>query len=185
MVCKSRLLMLRCTGDKSLTQGPSAPLATRPTRRRVPIAIVDSSSSTQNYSSHIGDERRHSVNHSCAPALRRDTSHRPRIADVHEAETIHTSDPQRPTGGIFRHNGNHTIFNAEATVRSVSGRESATSNDATAASPILSSLTPPQRQQDGSLSTVSLRITLFALTRGWYSRRTASERWKLLLVRSH
>ncbi len=98
-----------------------------------------------------------------------------------------SSKPRLAGGGIFRRNGQHTIFNSTSDSQEEQGikpetsvaKEKYTTNSAAAPSACddnFQALPVP----NNSLTTIS--ITLFDLSRRWESLKTSRDRWTLLAV---
>ncbi len=157
---------------------PSSILSIPPKRRRIPITVVDSvpASLPSSYSTHSTNIAEAQSFPSKSTSSRNDSTSTLTFKEAKVARDAHLS---KPGGGIFRSNGNHTIFNT-------------ISKNSRPPSPVQSP--KPLVERDGLLSfdqpispkeaspKISTPLSLFAFIRTWNYLTSLDERWSFLCV---
>ncbi|KAF7799369.1 hypothetical protein EIP86_010601 [Pleurotus ostreatoroseus] len=150
-----------------------------PKRRRVPITIIDPSSPE---TARVSDANRSEVSITSVPEANNgvsklNTVSKPR--SFQEAKQTRTADSRVAGGGIFRPNGQHTVFKLDSTQSPSQDGFTVPKLDAVASSE--HSAHPPTLPIPHKVST-TVSITLFDLKRRWECAKSHRDRWTLLAV---
>ncbi|KAJ3559313.1 hypothetical protein NM688_g424 [Phlebia brevispora] len=189
-----------------LTSQPPEINAPTPKRRRVPITIVDPSSlisvsvpptypqsPDQATSSRYPEpsQQEHMAQASLqAPSQTPANPVSPQNTSLKEIKQKRGTGLQRPGGGIFRHNGQHTIFKTAVSPAGDAEQGPSADNDSQAAgrqhtaaiSAVRSSVELHDRVVPlPDITATTATTTLFDFNRSWNSLNTFQERWKLLV----